>query len=179
MSELTILNLEENQLSGQIPSWLVNLTQLTALEGSLFELVNLQYLFLNSNNLTGTVELHMLSKLKNLTDFQLSGNRLSVLSYTRTNATLPKFKLLGLASCNLTRFPDLQNQNELEILILTENKIHGPIPKWVWNISKETLRALDLSGNFLTDYNLIVTCCKGHFQFHHHQPLNIQSLEMN
>ena len=155
MSELTILNLEENQLSGQIPSWLVNRTQLTALEGSLFELVNLQYLFLNSNNLTGTVELHMLSKLKNLTDF------------------------LGLASSNLTRFPDLQNQNELEILILTENKIHGPIPKWVWNISKETLRALDLSGNFLTDYNLIVTCCKGHFQFHHHQPLNIQSLEMN
>ena len=165
MSELTILSLSRNQLIGQIPSWLMNLTQLTELyleenklEGpipsSLFELVNLQSLYLHSNYLTGTVELHMLSKLKNLTGLLLSGNRLSLLSYTRTNATLPTFKLLGLGSCNLTEFPDfLQNQDELVVLSLSDNKIHGPIPKWVWNISKETLEALRLSGNFLTGFD--------------------------
>ncbi|XP_010662265.2 receptor-like protein 6 [Vitis vinifera] len=96
----------------------------------------------------------MLSKLKNLTDFQLSGNRLSVLSYTRTNVTLPKFKLLGLGSCNLTEFPDfLQNQDELELLFLSNNRIHGPIPKWMWNISQENLGMLDLSGNLLTGFD--------------------------
>ncbi|XP_034700979.1 receptor like protein 27-like [Vitis riparia] len=141
MSQLTILSLSANQLSGQIPS-------------SLFELVNLQGLYLLSNYLNGTVELQLLSKLKNLIYLQLSDNRLSLLSYTRANATLPKFKHLGLGSCNLTEFPDfLQNQHELEIITLSENKIHGPIPKWVWNISKETLVTLDLSRNFLTGFD--------------------------
>ncbi|RVW67857.1 Receptor-like protein 12 [Vitis vinifera] len=130
-----------NQLSGQIPSWLMNLTQLTVLDlgtnnleggipSSLFELVNLQSLSVGGNSLNGTVELNMLLKLKNLTSFQLSGNSLSLLGYTRTNVTLPKFKLLGLDSCNLTEFPDfLRNQDELVVLSLANNKIHGLIPK--------------------------------------------------
>ncbi|RVW95067.1 Receptor like protein 42 [Vitis vinifera] len=84
----------------------------------------------------------------------LEGNRLSLLSYTRTNATLPTFKFLALESCNLTEFPDfLQNQDELEVLSLSDNKIHGPIPQWMWNISKETLRAQELSRNFLTGFD--------------------------
>ncbi|KAL6321679.1 hypothetical protein AAG906_031187 [Vitis piasezkii] len=149
MSQLTTLTLADNQLSGQIPSWLMNLTQLTVLElgtnnleggipSSLFELVNLQSLSVGGNSLNGTVELNMLS----------------LLGYTRTNVTLPKFKLLGLDSCNLTEFPDfLQNQDELEVLFLSNNKIHGPIPKWMWNISQENLEALDLSGNLLTGFD--------------------------
>ncbi|KAL6321711.1 hypothetical protein AAG906_031221 [Vitis piasezkii] len=144
----------ENQLSGQIPSWLMNLTQLTVLDlggnnleggipSSLFELVNLQYLSLQGNSLNGTVELNLLLKLKNLTSFQLSDNRLSLLGYTRTNVTLPKFKLLGLGSCNLTEFPDfLQNQDELEVLSL-------PIIKSM----RRKPRVLDLSGNLLTGFD--------------------------
>ena len=165
MSELKVLNLGENQLIGRIPSWLRNLTQLTYLDlggnnlessipSSLFELVNLQYLSLRSNNLTGRVDLRMLCKLKNLTDFQLSYNKLSLLSHINRNATLPKFKLLGLASCNLIEFPDfLQNQDELEFLTLSNNKISGPIPKWMWNMSKETLEVLFISNNFLSGFS--------------------------
>ncbi|XP_059599337.1 receptor like protein 27-like [Vitis vinifera] len=165
MSQLTTLTLAENQVSGQIPSWLMNLTQLTVLElgtnnleggipSSLFELVNLQSLSVGGNSLSGTVELNMLLKLKNLTSFQLSGNSLSLLGYTRTNVTLPKFKLLGLDSCNLTEFPDfLRNQDELVVLSLANNKIHGLILKWIWNISQENLGTLDLSGNLLTDFD--------------------------
>ncbi|XP_034700977.1 receptor-like protein 7 [Vitis riparia] len=99
----------------------------------------------------------MLSKLKNLTDFQLSyNNRLSLLIYASTNATFPKFRLLGLNSCNLTHIPDfLQNQDELELLFLTNNKIHGPIPKWLWNMSKDTLEILALSQNLLTGFDLL------------------------
>ena len=167
MSELTILSLSRNQLIGQIPSWLMNLTQLTLLDlgannlegsipSSLFELVNLRGLSLISNKLTGTVELHMLSKLKDLTEFQLSNNRLSLLSHASTNATFPKFRLLGLNSCNLTQIPDfLQNQDELELLFLVNNKIHGPIPKWLWNMSKETLEILALRQNLLTGFDLL------------------------
>ncbi|XP_034710510.1 receptor like protein 27-like [Vitis riparia] len=110
--------------------------------------------FSGGNSLNGTVELNMLVKLKNLTSFQLSDKMLSLLGYTRTNVTLPKFKLLVLDSCNLTEFPDfLQNQDELELLFLSSNKIHGPIPKWMWNISQENLEALDRSGNLLTGFD--------------------------
>ena len=165
MSKLSTLNLGENQLSGQIPPWLMNLTQLTQLvleenqlEGSipssLFELINLQYLYLHSNYLNGTVRFHLLSKLKNLIQLELSNNRLSLLSYNSTNSTFPKFNLLGLNDCNLTEFPDfLRNQHELESLALAGNNIHGTIPRWMWNISRETLIALDLSGNFLTGFD--------------------------
>ncbi|KAL6311444.1 hypothetical protein AAG906_005349 [Vitis piasezkii] len=169
MSQLTTLTLARNQLSGQIPSWLMNLTQLTELDlgannleggipSSLFELVSLQYLSVQGNSLNGTVELNMLHKLKSLTSFQLSNNRLSLLGYTRTNVTLPKFKLLGLDSCNLTEFPDfLQNQDELKVVFLANNKIHGPIPKnkltgeispLICNMS--SLMFLDLSSNNLS-----------------------------
>ena len=165
MSQLSILSLGDNQLIGQIPSWLMNLTQLTELylqgnnlEGSipssLFELVNLQLLYLNSNRLNGTMELHMLSNLKNLTHLRLSDNMLSLLSHTSANATFPKLNFLELNACNLTEFPDfLHNQDELKMLSLSNNKIHGPIPKWMWNISKETLIVLDLSGNLLTGFD--------------------------
>ena len=165
MSQLTILSLEENQLGGQIPSWLMNLTRLTVLQlaknefegsipSSLFELVNLENLDLALNYLNGTVELHAFSKLKNLTQLQLSGNRLSLLSYNSTNASFPKFTLLGLGGCNLREFPDfLQKQDELEVLFLDGNKIRGPIPKWVWNMSTETLGALLLSQNHLTGFD--------------------------
>ncbi|KAJ9678799.1 hypothetical protein PVL29_020865 [Vitis rotundifolia] len=165
LTQLTILTLADNQLSGQIPSWLMNLTQLTVLDlgrnnleggipSSLFELVNLQFLSVQGNSLNGTVELNMLLKLKNLISFQLSDNKLSLLGYTRTNVTLPKFKILGLSSCNLTEFPDfLRNQDELEVLFLSRNKIHGLIPKWMWNTSQENLEALFLSGNLLTGFD--------------------------
>ena len=165
MSQLSTLSLEKNQLSGQIPSWLMNLTQLTELfleenklEGSipssLFELINLQFLFLHSNYLSGTVGFHLLSKLKNLTYIQLSDNRLSLLSYNSTNATFPKLKLIGFDGCNLTEFPVfLRNQDELESLSLAGNNIHGPIPRWMWNISRETLLSLDLSSNFFTGFD--------------------------
>ncbi|CBI38636.3 unnamed protein product, partial [Vitis vinifera] len=115
LPQLSYLDLSNNYFSGQIPSFMANLTQLT-------------YLDLSFNNFSG-IPSSLFELLKNLTDFQLSGNRLSVLSYTRTNVTLPKFKLLGLGSCNLTEFPDfLQNQDELELLFLSNNRIHGPLP---------------------------------------------------
>ncbi|XVF81456.1 hypothetical protein PTKIN_Ptkin15bG0156600 [Pterospermum kingtungense] len=70
------------------------------------------------------------------------------------NGTIPKFQDLGLAYCNLLEFPYfLHEQDEWNSLELSGNKIHGQIPKWVWEMSKESLQLLTLSGNFLTGFD--------------------------
>ncbi|KAK7860549.1 receptor-like protein 47 [Quercus suber] len=59
--------------------------------------------------------------------------------------------VLGLGSCNLSDFPEfLRNQDQLEVLELSQNNIHGQIPKWVSNLSTDTLVFLSMSGNSLT-----------------------------
>ncbi|XP_062167436.1 receptor-like protein 6 [Alnus glutinosa] len=150
---------------GPIPSSFGNLTQLILLElgynglhgsipQSISRLANLENLQLFYNHLSGTVEFDLFLKLKNLKRLQLSGNNISLLTKPSTNATLPKFEILTLASCDLSEFPDfLRNQDELGFLDLSENKIHGQIPKWMWNLSKETLWYLDLSSNSLTGFD--------------------------
>ncbi|XP_059654754.1 receptor like protein 22-like [Cornus florida] len=162
LKQLQILNLYYNELTAQIPNWLMTLTLLKELHlsynymhgpipESISQLVNLEYLSLYSNNLNGTVKLNAFLTMKNLTSLLLSDNRLTFLTGSPINASFPKFKYLELASCNLIDFPDfLKEQNELQSLILRNNSIHGPIPKWIWDMSKETLLVMDISQNFLT-----------------------------
>jgi Leucine-rich repeat (LRR) protein len=157
--------LGSNQLTGQVPSWLSNLTQLTMLhlpfnelQGpipiKIFDLEKLEILNFYSNNLSGIVTLDMFLRLKSLTSLLLSMNSLSFLTKSNYNASENKFEVLGLASCNLTHFPDfLRNQDQLQWLDLSYNNIHGQIPKWVWNTSKETLMFVNFSHNFLTGFD--------------------------
>jgi Leucine-rich repeat (LRR) protein len=141
LTQLTFLALSENRLHGSIPQ-------------SISRLVNLENLDLAYNHLSGTVEFDLFLKLKNLKGLQLSGNKISLLTKPSTNATLPKFEILRLGSCDLSEFPDfLRNQDELGYLDLSDNKIHGQIPKWMWNLSKETLWSLELSSNSLTGFD--------------------------
>ncbi|KAM4119554.1 hypothetical protein ACJW30_03G068800 [Castanea mollissima] len=164
LTQLTGLSLVRNQLTGQIPPWLGNLTQLTVLDlgfnefhgsipQSICRLANLEYLRVTGNNLSGRVDLDLFLKLKNLTALQLSGIHLSFPVKSTFNASTSKLELLGLNECNLTEFPTfLRSQQELNILSLTKNKIQGQIPNWLFNIGKQTLIALDLSHNFLTNF---------------------------
>ncbi|RXH90120.1 hypothetical protein DVH24_032477 [Malus domestica] len=165
LTQLAFLDLSANTLTGEIPSWLaVESTQLTflhlsfnelqgAVPKSLFHLRNLEYLGLSSNNLSGLVEFDEFSNLKKLKILGLSYNRLSVRVKSGSSDTLPKFEFLRLAACNLTEFPEfLKNQYELGALELSGNNIHGQIPKWVWNATRETLVNLDLDHNFLTGF---------------------------
>ncbi|RVW37544.1 Receptor like protein 42 [Vitis vinifera] len=151
-----LLDLSYNFFSGPIPSFLANLTTLTylSLTSNNFSAGTLAWL--ESIDWSDPILAHEPHPIDRIISSGKQIRRISLLSYTSTNATLPKFKLLGLASCNLTEFPDfLQNQQELEVLILSTNKIHGPIPKWMWNISKETLEALFLSNNFLSGFSQV------------------------
>ncbi|XP_058211423.1 receptor-like protein 7 [Rhododendron vialii] len=164
LTQLSILVLSNNELLGEIPSWLLNLTQLTNLDfsenqlSSMFPrsislLKHLQSLDLSSNNLSGKVELDIFQNLQNLAVLRLNENKLTVLATNSTNVTLPKFISIGLESCNLKKFPDfLRFQDELQSLSLADNSIHGEIPTWLWNTSKERMSEIELYGNFLTGF---------------------------
>ncbi|KAL7249125.1 hypothetical protein ACSBR1_011318 [Camellia fascicularis] len=162
MSQLTGLVLWGNQLTGTIPSLLFALPSLVHINlsnnklqgpipGSVYELQNLTYLLLSSNNLSGVVEFDKLLKLKNLIYLDLSYNGLSLSINNSVNSTLTNFYFIGLASCNLSEFPNfLREQANLNSLDLSNNKIHGEVLKWLFNVGKDILYNLNLSHNFLT-----------------------------
>ncbi|CAL2249163.1 unnamed protein product [Prunus armeniaca] len=141
LTQLEFLDLSDNEISGPIPR-------------SLFQLKNLEYLSLSRNNFSGLVEFDQFSKLKKLKGLELSNNMLSVEIRNDLSATLPKLQTLALGFCNLTEFPNfLKNQSELTRLDLSGNYIHGPIPQWFWNATRETLSKLSLDYNFLTGFD--------------------------
>ncbi|XP_031275757.1 receptor like protein 27-like [Pistacia vera] len=163
LTKLTVLELKAINLYGEIPSELFKLTQLQTLDlssnkldglipSSISKLKNIEYLGFYGNNLSGPMELEMFLMLKKLKRLLLSYNNLTVLtSNISSNASL---ELLGLASCNLDKFPDfLKNQESLEWLDLSHNHISGQIPQWLWNTSVNTLDYLNLSFNSLTGFD--------------------------
>ncbi|XP_038680905.1 receptor-like protein 7 [Tripterygium wilfordii] len=163
-TRLNVLQLTSNRLRGQIPHWLTNLTRLVALDlGSnefhgpfprqISELANLEDIYLGRNHLSGNVNLNPFFNLQHMTTFHISDNDITLLHVTNANATLRKWHLLGLSSCNLREFPDfLRYQDKLRVLELIGNKIHGQIPSWLWNINRETLEVMALRFNFLTGF---------------------------
>ncbi|KAK9996227.1 hypothetical protein SO802_020913 [Lithocarpus litseifolius] len=163
LTQLTYLNLDYCNLRGHIPSRLANLTRLAflglksnGLDGSIpswiYTLMNLETLDLSFNYFGGVVEFDIFLKLQNLHKLQLSSNLISLRTKPSKNITFPKFRILGLGSCDLHEFPDfLKSQDKLELLILSNNKITSltgfhqlpVILPWT------NLRYLDLSNNKL------------------------------
>ncbi|KAJ6865441.1 hypothetical protein NC651_035874 [Populus alba x Populus x berolinensis] len=165
LTQLTVLALRGNKLTGQIPSWIGNHTQLTALylgvnelhgpiPQSIYRLQNLEELDLASNLFSGTLDLNLLLKFRNLFSLQLADNNLSLLN-SSNNATipLPKLEVLTLSGYNPSEFPSfLRDQNHLVLLDLADNKLEGHIPKWFMNMSTITLEDLSLARNLLTGF---------------------------
>ncbi|KAL4637617.1 hypothetical protein ACB092_03G089700 [Castanea dentata] len=164
LTQLTQFLVHNNQLTGQIPPWLGNLTQLTDIDlsdnkfhgsipQSICRLPNLETVSLRGKYLSGRVELDLLLNKKKLTILLLSGFHLSFPINSTFNTSTPKLKILALNACNLTEFPIfLHSQQELKILSLANNKIQGQIPNWLFNMGKQTLFSLDLSHNFLANF---------------------------
>ena len=159
-SSLSSLYLDQNQLTGLLKFQNVSslaLYVLRLVENKLNEsiprsIANLQSLYLSSINLKGKVELNTFFELKELKDLDLSSNKVLV-SKANINSTLPKFSSLWLSSCNLLEFRAfLEAKNELQTLDLSNNKIEGKLPKWFWNVGKETLVYLNLSFNLLSKF---------------------------
>ncbi|MCY3902277.1 MAG: trypsin-like peptidase domain-containing protein [Caldilineaceae bacterium] len=111
LSSLEMINLPENRLRGTIPAALGNLT-------------SLKLLLLYSNQLTGPIPPE-LGKLANLEQLALLNNRLE--------GTVP---------------PDLGNLNNLKSLALAGNRLRGTIPPDLGNLAN--LKYLALNRNGLT-----------------------------
>jgi len=138
---LDTLDLSSNNLAGQIPMFV-------------FEIQGLKILLLSSNKFNGSLQLlNVIQQLRNLSNLDLSYNRL-LIEYNGTDgsnsslSSFPQITTLKLASCKLKFFPDfLRNQPKLTYLDLSDNKIYGDIPNWLWKLSN--LLYLNLSFNNL------------------------------
>ena len=136
LSKLTRLHLYNNQLSGAIPSELGQLTNLTS------------KLDLGNNQLSGAIPSE-LRQLTNLTNLRLSNNRL--------NGPIPTWigSLSNLTWLSLGGNPwsgsvpaELGNLSKLESLELRSMRLSGAIPTWIGNLSN--LKFLGLYDNQLS-----------------------------
>eukprot|EP00268_Persea_americana_P065209 TRINITY_DN8669_c0_g1_i1.p1 TRINITY_DN8669_c0_g1~~TRINITY_DN8669_c0_g1_i1.p1 ORF type:complete len:1062 (+),score=128.23 TRINITY_DN8669_c0_g1_i1:307-3186(+) len=141
-SVLELVYLDHNNLRGEIPR-------------SIFELTKLTELVVSNNHFTGTVGLHMFQNIMNLINLDFSENNFTFINSNDSSHLISSSQIssLYLRSCNISKFPDiLQNLSQLQTLDLSNNKIHGEIPSWIWKVGDWSLNNLNLSINFLESF---------------------------
>ncbi|KAL1542431.1 receptor-like protein 7 [Salvia divinorum] len=153
-SSLVLLDLRGNRLEGPIPD-------------SLFQLQSLELLLLSGNVFNGTVQLDKILSLANLTSLDLSGNNLLVDGGNDSSSTYgpSRIKELSLGSCNLRVIPGFLKDSDIRQLDLSDNRIVGEIPSWIW---EKQLVGLDLSLNLFTD-----------LQKPYHIPASLEKLDLH
>jgi Leucine-rich repeat (LRR) protein len=165
LTSLLALQFSNCGLSGSVPPFIGNLPKLRKLAlfrcnflgkipPHILNLTHLHMLLLYSNNFVGTVQLDIFWKLPKLFDLNLSNNQLNLVQGDQTNSSLasslPPIQFLGLASCNISEFPNaLRNFNQITGLDISNNHIHGEVPQWVWE-QWSWFSLLNLSHNKFT-----------------------------
>ncbi|KAH0731541.1 hypothetical protein KY289_002729 [Solanum tuberosum] len=161
LTNLQVLRLRNNSLSGTLPEFKTNSIETLDLSRNQFSgpipqslrhLLNLTVVFLGQNKLSGEIGAEMFSSMTNLSILDLSNSGLSWSG--NINTTFPLLSYLALRSCRVKDFPDfIFNSKSLWILDLSENEIHGQLPKWFGGFS--ALANLNLSHNYLTSLDHI------------------------
>ncbi|KAK3423935.1 hypothetical protein EUGRSUZ_F00684 [Eucalyptus grandis] len=158
-SEISCLSKLSTSFSGEIPDSIGNMKNLIVLDLenckftrhiplSMWNLNQLQVLWIDGNNFCGVVEFELFTKLKNFRKLFVS-QELNLI-YNTLEYTILKLEMLGLRSCNLTKLPYFLNSlKRLTYLDLSSNGIGGEIPMWFWGISHDTLETFILSNNLL------------------------------
>ncbi|OVA14369.1 Armadillo [Macleaya cordata] len=157
---LDSLNLQDNQLEGSLPPELGKLSRLTRL-------------LLSGNNFTGILP-ETLGDLKNMTDFRIDGTSISgrihdfignwtkldrldmqgtsmegpILSAISLLKNLTELRVSDLKGSSMQKFPDFQDMNKMEKLVLRNCLISGLIPPNIGQMMPK-LSTLDLSFNRL------------------------------
>ncbi|CAN6903105.1 unnamed protein product [Brassica oleracea] len=131
-SKLEWLDLRNNRLSGRIIEPLSKLT-------------HLKLLGLSFQNTTDPINFVSLG-FESLEILDLSGNSISKL-----NTSFPNLKKLALNNCSISEFPTfIKTLQKLEVLEISNNRLKGEVPRWLWNMS--SLNLLELSHNFLNSF---------------------------
>ncbi|KAF8051803.1 hypothetical protein N665_1664s0003 [Sinapis alba] len=137
-SELQFLSLDHNRFNGPIPELIS-------------KFLNLRRLYLSHNNFTGSIP-RSLSKLVNLKDLHLSKNKLE--------GEVPSFlwRLSTMMICHnsFSSFETPSQETLVQVLDLSSNSFHGPLPHWICNL--KGLSLLDLSNNHFN--GSIPTCLR-------------------
>ena len=155
---VSVLTLDENQLSGEIPTELGNLSNLQRLHlggnqltggipTELGSLTNMQDLYLGENQLTGGIPAE-LESLPNLQSLNVGGNQLTG-EIPEELGSLSDLQWLSLYDNQLTgEIPmELGSLSELRGLWLYENQLTGEIPQSLTGLTMlETLEFHDNAG---------------------------------
>ncbi|CAL5411497.1 unnamed protein product [Camellia sinensis] len=156
-----ILYLDGNLLSGQIPSRLGSLSNLTDLSDNVLSgelpdelrhLTNLEYLYfdIRGNNFNGQIPA-FIAQWKNIEDLYLMGNNFEWPVSHEVFQSLKNLEILQLAditgSPRQDRYFPIVNTQSLKHLTLRNCSLGGPIPEFIWR--SQSLEYLDLSFNNL------------------------------
>ncbi|KAK8365044.1 hypothetical protein V6Z12_A02G024900 [Gossypium hirsutum] len=146
--------------SGKLPEPIGNLKFLTDLDlygcnnyltglipKSVLQLPWLEWLYIEGNSFS-FMKLDTSQPFKGKPFFQCDIDFPKQLPLSDLNFSFSLLRKLYLESCNISSFPEfLKSQENLEYLKLSNNKISGAIPNWVW---KKSLRYLLLANNHLS-----------------------------
>jgi Leucine-rich repeat (LRR) protein len=114
------------------------------------DLPNLYYLDLSANKIHGQIS-NTIFYQESLEFLDLSENYINGIAEFDEFGSSTTLTFVDISSNQLTEFPKfLKNQLQLEYLNLSNNKIHGQVPEWMWNT--KSLVIFDLSNNLLTGF---------------------------
>ncbi|KAL1205763.1 Receptor like protein 24 [Cardamine amara subsp. amara] len=113
--------------------------------------ITLKYLDLSFLNISYPIDLSIFSSLKSLVSLDLSGNNISPASL-RSDTDFPlNVRLLTLLGCGISEFPNiLKTLKNLEFIDVTNNRIKGKIPEWLWSLPR--LSAVNLINNSINGF---------------------------
>jgi len=153
---LNTLDISYNQFFGNLPNLPVSLRNIYLSHNifsgeitSLKDLIHLRWLDISDNRLSGVIRRDVLS-LRFVSHFNVSYNRFT--SIHVVNGQGQRLRLLEAQANNLKgHLPvNLVTFTNLTIINLSNNQLHGPIPKEYGSKLRTTWRRLYLDHNFLT-----------------------------
>ncbi|KAG2239247.1 hypothetical protein Bca52824_090107 [Brassica carinata] len=148
-SKLQTLSLGGNRLSGPIPGFISKLVGLSYLDLSFWDTLRGVVDFRIFLHLKSIVDMSLFSRFESLTLLSLSRNTVKFSSTLHLASPLGS---LALASCSIFEFPKfLQTQTSLFYLDISNNRIKGKVPEWLWRLPG--LAYVDFSRNSFTGFD--------------------------